>query len=252
MRLRHQSPRWNNKQQGRIGEEEHTVMTTIAENIKALGSELPEGVKLIAVSKNHPSDAIMEAYAAGQRRFGENRVQEMTAKHEVLPKDIEWHLIGHLQTNKVKYIAPYVYMIHSIDSFKLLQEVNKQAEKAGRTIKCLLQIHIAKEETKFGFSPDECRHMLAEEPWQELRHVSICGLMGVATNTDDTSQVKSEFLSLQQLAAELKAGPMNNADFCELSMGMTHDYQLALDYGSTMVRIGTKIFGERDYSQRLY
>ncbi len=228
-------------------------MTTIAENIKALNGELPDGVKLIAVSKNHTGDAIEEAYAAGQRRFGENRVQEMTAKHEVLPKDIEWHLIGHLQTNKVKYVAPYVYMIHSIDSFKLLQEVNRQAEKAGRTIRCLLQIHIAKEDTKFGFSPDECRHMLAEDPWQELRNVSICGLMGVATNTGDTGQVRSEFSSLQQLAAELGAGIMSgNADFRELSMGMTHDYRLALDYGCTMVRIGTKIFGERDYSQRLY
>lgn len=228
-------------------------MATITENIKALEGELPEGVKLIAVSKNHPSDAIMEAYAAGQRRFGENRVQEMTAKYEALPKDIEWHLIGHLQTNKVKYIAPYVYMIHSIDSFKLLQEVNRQAEKAGRTIRCLLQIHIAKEDTKFGFSPDECRHMLADEPWQELRNVSICGLMGVATNTDDTAQVRGEFSSLQQLAAELKAGLMSgNEGFCELSMGMTHDYHLALGYGCTLVRIGTKIFGERDYSQRLY
>lgn len=226
---------------------------SIAENIEALRRELPDSVKLIAVSKNHPDEAIMEAYNAGQRLFGENRVQEMDAKHESLPKDIEWHLIGHLQGNKVKYIAPYVSMIHSIDSFKLLSEVNSHAAKAGRTIRCLLQIHIAREETKFGFSFDECRQMLEHDDWRSLQNVTISGLMGIATNTDDAEEVKAEFTSLHDFFDELKGGCMKgNADFRELSMGMTHDYPIAVGCGATMVRIGTKIFGERDYSLRLY
>ena len=157
----------------------------IAENIKQAWSELPAGVRLVAVSKFHPAEAIREAYDAGQRIFGESKVQEMTAKHEMLPKDIEWHFIGHLQTNKVKYMAPYVSLIHGIDSYKLLVEVNKQAEKVNRRIDCLLQQHIAREETKFGFSFEECREMLSGGEWRNLHHIRICGLMGMATNTDN-------------------------------------------------------------------
>ena len=156
----------------------------VAENLKNVLAQLPKGVRLVAVSKFHPNEAIEEAYSAGQRIFGESKVQEMTSKYETLPKDIEWHFIGHLQTNKIKYMAPYVSMIHGIDSYKLLAEVNKQAEKVGRTIKCLLQLHIAQEETKFGFSADECRQMLATDDWKSLKNVKICGLMGMASNTD--------------------------------------------------------------------
>ena len=168
----------------------------IGERIKEIRNELPEGVRLVAVSKFHPNEAIEEAYRAGQRIFGESKVQEMTAKYESLPKDIEWHFIGHLQTNKVKYIVPYVALIHGIDSYKLLAEVDKQAAKAGRRVNCLLQLHIAREETKFGFSFDECRQMLAEGQWRQLQHIRLCGLMGMATNTDNVEQIKEEFRSL--------------------------------------------------------
>ena len=162
----------------------------IAENLQQVLSELPDGVRLVAVSKFHPNEAIEEAYRSGQRVFGESKVQEMTAKYESLPKDIEWHFIGHLQTNKIKYIVPYVALIHGIDSYKLLVEVNKQAEKAGKVVNCLLQLHIAEEETKFGFSFDECRDMLAEGEWKTLSNIQLCGLMGMATNTDDNEQIK--------------------------------------------------------------
>lgn len=222
----------------------------IAETIKDIKDTLPEGVKLIAVSKFHPAEAVMEAYDAGQRLFGENKVQEMTAKYEVLPKDIEWHFIGHLQTNKVKYIAPFVTMIHSIDSLHLLTEVNRQAEKAGRVIDVLLQIHIAHEETKFGMTFDECRELLNEGSWKQLTHVRICGLMGMATFTDDMEQVEREFVSLQAFLEELKNSWFAGNDaFKELSMGMTEDYPIAIRHGSTFVRIGTMIFGERIYNK---
>ena len=202
----------------------------------------------MAVSKFHPNEAIEEAYRAGQRIFGESKVQEMTAKHDSLPQDIEWHFIGHLQTNKVKYIVPYVALIHGIDSFKLLAEVDKQAAKVGRRVDCLLQLHIAREETKFGFSFDECRQMLAEGQWRQLQHVRLCGLMGMATNTDNTTQIKEEFESLSQFFREVKATWFADDDaFRELSMGMSHDYHEAIAAGSTLVRVGSKIFGERIY-----
>ncbi len=224
----------------------------IAGQIKKIKEELPSGTRLVAVSKYHPDEAIMEAYGAGQRIFGENHVQEMTGKHERLPKDIEWHLIGHLQSNKIKYIAPFVAMIHSIDSFKLLVEVDKQAAKVGRTIDCLLQIHIAQEETKFGFSFDECREMLKAGEWRNLTHVHLSGVMGMATNTDHTEQVACEFQSLRVFFEEIKKEYFADDNlFKEISMGMTHDYPIAIENGSTLVRIGTKIFGERDYSQKL-
>ena len=220
----------------------------IAESIRQIRSELPAGVRLVAVSKFHPNEAIEEAYRAGQRIFGESKVQEMTAKHDSLPQDIEWHFIGHLQTNKVKYIVPYVALIHGIDSFKLLAEVDKQAAKVGRRVDCLLQLHIAREETKFGFSFDECRQMLAEGQWRQLQHVRLCGLMGMATNTDNTTQIKEEFESLSQFFREVKATWFADDDaFRELSMGMSHDYHEAVAAGSTLVRVGSKIFGERIY-----
>lgn len=220
----------------------------IAENIRQVWSELPAGVRLVAVSKFHPAEAIREAYDAGQRIFGESKVQEMTGKHEALPKDIEWHFIGHLQTNKVKYIVPYVSLIHGIDSYKLLAEVNKQAEKVNRRVDCLLQQHIAREETKFGFSFDECREMLAAGEWRNLYHVRICGLMGMATNTDNMEQVKDEFRSLSDFFREVKETWFKDEpSFREVSMGMSHDYHEAIAEGSTLVRIGTHIFGERIY-----
>ena len=203
---------------------------------------------MVAVSKFHPNEAIEEAYRAGQRVFGESKVQEMTAKYESLPKDIEWHFIGHLQTNKIKYIVPYVSLIHGIDSYKLLTEVNKQAAKVNRTINCLLQLHIAQEETKFGFSFDECRKMLTTGEWKELKNIRICGLMGMATNTDNTEQIKAEFCSISNFFNEVKSTWfINEKTFCELSMGMSHDYHEAIAAGSTLVRVGSKIFGERNY-----
>ena len=227
------------------------MASDIAAQIKQITQELPSGARLVAVSKYHPDEAIMEAYDAGQRLFGENHVQEMTGKFERLPKDIEWHFLGHLQTNKIKYIAPFVSLIHAIDSYKLLSEVNKYAEKAGRTINCLFQLHIAQEETKFGFSFDECRELLKAGEWSSLKNVHLSGVMGMATNTDDTKQVAREFQSLKGFFDEIKAAYFaDDAQFKEISMGMTHDYHIALENGSTLVRIGTKIFGERDYSKK--
>lgn len=220
----------------------------IAENIKQVQNELPEGVRLVAVSKFHPNEAIEEAYRAGQRIFGESKVQEMTAKYESLPKDIEWHFIGHLQTNKIKYIVPYVALIHGIDSYKLLAEVNKQAVKANRIVDCLLQLHIAREETKFGFSFDECREMLASGEWKALHNIRICGLMGMATNTKNAEQIKAEFCSLSGFFQEVKSNWFADSEsFKELSMGMSHDYREAIAAGSTLIRVGSKIFGERIY-----
>ena len=221
---------------------------SIADNLKQVLAELPQGVRLVAVSKFHPNEAIEEAYRSGQRVFGESKVQEMTAKYESLPKDIEWHFIGHLQTNKIKYIVPYVALIHGIDSYKLLVEVNKQAEKAGKVVNCLLQLHIAEEETKFGFSFDECRDMLAEGEWKTLSNIQLCGLMGMATNTDDNEQIKKEFCSLSSFFKEVKDSWFADTEaFRELSMGMSHDYHQAIAAGSTLIRVGSKIFGDRTY-----
>lgn len=202
----------------------------------------------MAVSKYHPVGALTEAYEGGQRIFGESKVQEMTQKHEALPKDIEWHFIGHLQKNKVKYIAPYVALIHSIDSYKLLAEVDKQAEKARRIIPCLLQIHIAQEETKFGFTTDECMAMMDDGIWRTLTHVQIAGLMGMATYTDNHEQIKREFSTLASLFHKLKETHFKDElAFRELSMGMSGDYPLAISQGSTLIRIGSRIFGARQY-----
>ena len=223
-------------------------MSQIQDEIKRITASLPCGVRLVAVSKYHPESHIEEAYAAGQRVFGESHVQELRRKYDNLPKDIEWHFIGHLQTNKVKYIAPYVAMIHAVDSMKLLLEIDKQGEKSGRVIPCLLQLHVAKEETKFGFSPEECKDMLYAGEWKELSHVRICGLMGMASNTDDVEQINWEFCLLNRLFQEIKANWFAETfTFRELSMGMSHDYHEAIAAGSTLVRVGSKIFGERNY-----
>ncbi|MBD9093420.1 MAG: YggS family pyridoxal phosphate-dependent enzyme [Bacteroides oleiciplenus] len=220
----------------------------IAENLQQVLNELPAGVRLVAVSKFHPNEAIEEAYRAGQRVFGESKVQEMTAKYESLPKDIEWHFIGHLQTNKIKFIVPYVSLIHGIDSYKLLIEVNKQAAKAGKVVNCLLQLHIAEEETKFGFSFDECREMLTAGEWKSLSNIQLCGLMGMATNTDDNEQIEKEFCSLSSFFKEVKDSWFADTPaFRELSMGMSHDYHQAIAAGSTLIRVGSKIFGDRIY-----
>ena len=221
----------------------------IAENLQAVRSTLPEGVQLVAVSKFHPVEALREAYDAGQRVFGESHVQEVVAKHDVLPQDIEWHFIGHLQTNKVKQLAPFVSLIHAVDTFKLLKEIDRQAGRAGRTIRCLLQVHVAQEETKFGFTPDELREFLNEGDWRQLAHVQICGLMCMATNTDDEAQIDREFALVESLFRELKTRHFAQDDtFCELSMGMSDDYPIALRHGATLVRVGSRIFGQRIYA----
>ena len=220
----------------------------VAGKLREVKSNIPEGVTLVAVSKFHPNEYIEAAYAEGQRVFGESHEQELSKKYDTLPKDIQWHFIGHLQTNKIKYIIPYVALIHGVDSYKLLTEINKQAAKAERTVNCLLQLHIAQEETKFGFSFDECREMLAANEWKQLKNIRICGLMGMATNTDNTEQIKAEFCSLSSFFQEVKATWFADAEwFRELSMGMSHDYHEAIAAGSTLVRVGSKIFGERIY-----
>lgn len=220
----------------------------IKSNLQKVLSDLPESVHLVAVSKFHPKEALMEAYNAGQRIFGESKVQEMTEKQEALPKDIQWHFIGHLQTNKIKYMAPYVAMIHGVDSYKLLIKINKQAEKCNRVIPCLLQIHIAQEETKFGFSFEECTEMLEKEDWKNLSHISLQGVMGMASNTDDMEQVRHEFKSLHEYFLKIKQSYFSGNDaFRHISMGMSHDYPIALEEGATLVRVGSKIFGERVY-----
>lgn len=204
------------------------------------------GAKLVAVSKTHPATAVQTLYNEGQRIFGENKVQELTGKYKALPKDIQWHLIGHLQTNKVKYIAPFVSLIHSVDSLKILQEIDKQAEKSNRSIDCLLQIFIADEETKFGLSKEELHELLSSTAYQSMHHIRICGLMGMATNTDDQAQIESEFEGLKQLHTDVKAKYFSTAThFTELSMGMSSDYHLALKHGATLVRVGSSIFGNR-------
>ena len=220
----------------------------IQEQISQIKATLPDHVRLVAVSKFHPIEALQEAYEGGQRIFGESKVQEMTQKSEALPKDIEWHFIGHLQTNKIKYIAPYVALIHGVDSYKLLSEINKQAAKTGRIIPCLLQIHIAQEETKFGFSTDECRTMLEEGNWRQLKNVQIAGVMGMATNTEDEAQIKREFSTLSAFFQEVKETYFKEvSSFKEISMGMSDDYPIAIEEGSTLIRIGSRIFGARNY-----
>ena len=220
----------------------------ITTQLKEVLADLPEGVRLVAVSKFHPASAIQEAYDAGQRIFGESREQELSVKQPALPQDIEWHFIGHLQTNKVKYIAPYIAMIHAVDTFRLLAEIDKQAAKAGRVIPCLLEIHIAQEDSKYGFTFDSCQKMLLEEPWRSLQHIRIAGVMGMATNTDDSAEVQKEFAALKQFFDELKERFFaDDPNFREISMGMSHDYLLAVAEGSTLVRVGSKIFGERLY-----
>lgn len=220
----------------------------IQANLKEVLTSLPAQLKLVAVSKFHPNESIEQAYRAGQRIFGESKVQELTGKYETLPKDIEWHFIGHLQTNKVKYIAPYIAMIHAVDSYKLLAEIDKQAAKNGRVIPCLLEIHIAQEESKYGFTFQECREMLEAGEWKNLTHICIAGLMGMATFTEDETEIKREFDSLKQFFNEIKQNYFADRDtFREISMGMSHDYPLAIEAGSTLVRVGSKIFGERIY-----
>ena len=219
----------------------------ISENLQKIKFSIPENVDLIAVSKTHPPELIMEAYAAGQRVFGENKVQEMTAKAEHLPKDIQWHLIGHLQSNKVKYIAPFVTLIHSVDSLSLLKEIDKQAKKNNRSINCLLQIYIANEETKFGLSYAECEQLLRSPEFKSLQNVRIVGLMGMATNTENQEQIRKEFRELKTFFDHLNKSSILNSQLSTLSMGMSSDYKIAIEEGSTMVRVGSSIFGHRDY-----
>ena len=221
---------------------------SIAQSIQALHSSLPQGVSLLAISKYQPIEALQEAYDAGQRMFGENHILEMAAKAEALPKDIEWHFTGHVQTNKIKYMAPFVNLIHAVDSYRLLREIDKHAAKHNRRIDCLLQIHIAQEDTKYGLTINECRTLLATEPWRELQHIRITGLMAMGSNTDDMEQVRGEFRQMKQLFDELKQTYFaDEASFCHLSEGMTDDYPIAIEEGSTIVRIGSKIFGDRVY-----
>jgi pyridoxal phosphate enzyme (YggS family) len=218
----------------------------IKRQLAAIRSSLPATTALIAVSKTHPIERIMEAYEAGQRDFGENKVQELVEKYEALPKDIRWHMIGHLQSNKVKYIAPFVHLIHGVDSFNLLKEINKQGQKNGRRISCLLQFHIAQEDTKFGLSLEEAKAFLAGPEFSLLDHVRICGVMGMATFTENTTQIRKEFQSLQAIYQQLKSNYFSsNAEFKEISMGMSDDYPIAMEEGSTLIRVGSKIFGRR-------
>jgi pyridoxal phosphate enzyme (YggS family) len=224
-------------------------MPNIKEEIVKITNGLPQGVRLVAISKFHPANAIEEAYAAGQRIFGESHVKELQQKMAVLHKDIEWHFIGHLQTNKVKYIAPFIKLIHAVDTIKLLQEIDKQAKRAGRIIPILIQLHIAEEETKFGFTIEECRNLLTTQDWSEYPNVRVSGLMCMATNTDDMEQVRREFRTVHDFFCEMKASCTNLTSFTELSMGMSHDYPIAVEEGSTLIRVGSKIFGERDYSK---
>ena len=220
----------------------------IQENLEKIRATLPEGVTLVAVSKTKPISDVQEAYDAGQRVFVENHALEMRDKHEALPKDIQWHFIGHLQTNKIKYIVSYVTLIHSIDSANLLEAVNKEAAKHDRVVDCLLQFHIAQEETKFGLDLDEARQLLDSEAFKQMNNVRICGVMGMATFTDDMEQVRQEFQHLKQIFDVLKKTYFaDQPQFKEISMGMSDDYPVAVEEGATMVRVGSKIFGARTY-----
>lgn len=223
----------------------------VSENIKNfLANEIPEKVKLIAVSKTKPEEDILDAYNSGYRVFGENKVQELSDKYEALPKDIIWHMIGHLQSNKVKYIAPFVSLIHGVDKFKLLKTINKEAKKNDRIIDCLLQFHIAKESTKFGLDINEAKEILESEDYSKMENVRIVGVMGMATFTDIEETVRSEFKDLNNIFNMLKKEYFtNNEYFCEKSMGMSNDYKIAVEEGSTMVRVGSLLFGERNYNK---
>ena len=218
---------------------------SIEQNLKHIKSTLPKNVTLVAVSKTKPVSDLMEAYTVGQRIFGENKIQEMAEKHDVMPKDIEWHMIGHVQRNKVKYMAEFVSLIHGVESFKLLNEINKQAKKHDRIIDCLLQIKIAEEDSKFGMSAADAFALLQSDEFSELKNISIVGVMGMATFTDDTTQIKKEFKFLNHTFSELKT---LQPELKTISMGMSGDYKLAIDCGSTMVRVGSSIFGVRNYS----
>ncbi|MDR0825006.1 MAG: YggS family pyridoxal phosphate-dependent enzyme [Prevotella sp.] len=221
---------------------------SISDNLRKVKENLPAGVKLVAVSKFHPKEAIQEAYNAGHRLFGESRMQEMDLKHSQLPSDIEWHFIGHLQTNKVKVIVPYIHTIHSIDSWKLLQEIEKHAADNQKRICCLLEIHIAQEDAKYGLSFDDCREFLAKGQWRQLKHAYIGGVMGMATFTEDKDLIRKEFRSLKSFYDELKQNYFSeDKDFSEISMGMSDDYEIAIEEGSTMIRVGSFIFGQREY-----
>lgn len=221
----------------------------IKENLNIVRATVPSNVTLIAVSKTKPVSDLQKAYDAGQRIFGENKALEMRDKHQALPDDIQWHFIGHLQTNKIKYIAPFVTLIHAIDSLSLLESVNKEAAKNNRVIDCLLQFHIAQEETKFGLDLEEARSMLESESYKKLKNINICGVMGMATFTDDAAQVRNEFKSLKNIFETLKENYFKeNESFKEISMGMSDDYPIAIEEGATMVRVGSKIFGARNYN----
>ncbi|MFH2094796.1 MAG: YggS family pyridoxal phosphate-dependent enzyme [Bacteroidota bacterium] len=223
----------------------------IAKNLRKLSLEIPQHVKIVAVSKTMPVEAVLEAYKCGQRVFGENKAQELFIKHSQLPEDIEWHMVGHLQTNKIKYIAPFVSLIHSVDSFRLLQHIDKEASKNKRLLDCLLQIHIADEETKFGFSLDEAVLMLESSGFGLLKNIRVTGVMGMATFTDNERQIRREFKYLKNCFDQLKKNYFYNInEFREISMGMTGDYHIAIDEGSTMLRIGTLIFGERRFPDK--
>lgn len=220
----------------------------LSEKINKIQKTLPAGVRLVAVSKYHPASLIQEAYDAGQRIFGESHVQELVAKHDALPKDIEWHFIGHLQTNKVKYIAPFVSLIHAVDSERLLIEIDKQAKRSGRTIPVLLQVHVAKETTKFGFTPDELLNFMANGDWRQYTNIRFSGIMCMATNTDDEALIASEFEQAKTLFRRIKEKYFSDSDtFNECSWGMSGDYPIAIEHGSTLIRIGSMIFGERTY-----
>ena len=223
-------------------------MYPVKDNLHKVLNTLPQGVRLVAISKYHPAEFIMAAYEEGQRVFGESHEQELRQKHEELPKDIEWHFIGHLQTNKVKFIVPYITMIEAVDSLKLLREIQKQAEKAERTVKVLLELHIAEEATKYGLTLSDCRQLLADGEWRQMKNVKICGLMMMASNTDDEQQIASEFQQAADFFNEVKTEYFaNDDDFCERSWGMSDDYPIAVEHQSTMVRVGTMIFGPRVY-----
>lgn len=220
----------------------------VAGKLREVKSNIPEGVTLVAVSKFHPNEYIEAAYAEGQRVFGESHEQELSKKYDTLPKDIQWHFIGHLQTNKVKYIAPYISMVDAVDSLKLLKEINKQAAKHDRVIDVLLELHIAQEATKYGLTVDTCRQLLDDGEWRNLNNVRICGLMMMASNTDDENQIRSEFIQAAEFFDEVKAKYFaDSAAFCQRSWGMSHDYKIAVECRSTMVRVGTTIFGPRVY-----
>ena len=223
-------------------------MYDVKGHLKQVLADLPAGVRLVAISKYHPNEFIEAAYAEGQRVFGESHEQELRQKVGTMPHDIQWHFIGHLQTNKVKYIAPYITMVEAVDSLKLLREIDRQAAKNERVIDVLLELHIAEEETKYGLTPDACRQLLADGEWRTLEHVRICGLMMMASYVEDEEQIRSEFRIARNLFDELKSQYFADKDyFCERSWGMSHDYLIAVQEGSTMVRIGTTIFGPRIY-----